>query len=103
VRQLSIAAVSWRYADKPAILEDDEPVILEDDESDTPAALGLSKPTNPSGYELWYNVEDQRFVDEDLCPFPPLEQEGLALTPTPTQDQSHSCHHSTRLSQDQIS
>lgn len=76
-------------------------MILEDDESD--AALGLSKSTDTSGHELWYDVEDQRFVDKDLCPFPPLEQEGLASTPTPTQDQSQSCHHSARLSQDQIS
>jgi hypothetical protein len=77
-------------------------VILEDDESDTPAALGLSKSTDLSGHELWYDVENQRFVDEDLCPFPFLEQEGLASTPTPTQDQSLSCHYSARLSQDQI-
>jgi hypothetical protein len=82
-------------------------VILEDDESDTPdpeaaavSAFGLGKPTDPSGHELWY--EDQRFVDEDLCPFPPLEQEGLASTPTPAQDQLHSCHYSPGSSQDQI-
>jgi hypothetical protein len=81
-------------------------VILEDDESDTldpeAAAFGLSKLTNPSGYKLWHNVEEQRSVDKDLCPFPPLKQEGLALTPTPAQDQPHSCHHSSRSLQDQI-
>jgi len=77
-------------------------VILEDDESDTSdpeaatvSAFGLSKPTDPSSHELWYGV------DEDLCPLTPLEQEGLASMPTPTQDQ-HSCHHSPESSQDQI-
>jgi hypothetical protein len=62
-------------------------VILEDNKSDTPnpkaAAFGLSKPTNPSGYKLWHNVKEQRSINEDLYPFPPLEQKGLALTPTP--------------------
>jgi hypothetical protein len=84
-------------------------VILEDDESDTPdpeaaavSAFELSKLTDPSGYELWYDVADERFVDEDLCPFPPHEQGGLASTPTPAQDQPHSCHHSSGSSQDQM-
>jgi hypothetical protein len=77
-------------------------VILEDDESDTSnpeaatvSAFGLSKPTDPSSHKLWYNV------DEDLCPLTPLEQEGLASMPTPTQD-LYSCHHSPGSSQDQI-
>jgi len=55
-------------------------VILEDNESDTPvpeaatvSAFGLSKLTDPSGHEIWYNIKDQRFINEDLCPFPPLE------------------------------
>jgi len=84
-------------------------VILEDDESDTPdpeaatvSAFGLSKPTDPSGHELWYDIKDQRSVDKDICPFPPPEQEGLASTPVPAQDQPHSCHHSPGSSQDQI-
>jgi hypothetical protein len=84
-------------------------VILEDNESDTPdpeaatvSAFGPSKPTDPSGHRLWYDVEDQRFIDKDLCPFPPLEQEGLASTPTPAKDQPHSCHHSPGLSQGQV-
>jgi hypothetical protein len=82
-------------------------VILEDDEPDTPdpeaatvSDFGLSKPTNPSGYELRYDAKDQRLVNKGLCPFPPLEQEGLALTPTPAQDQPHSCHHSPGSLQD---
>lgn len=67
-------------------------MILEDNKLDTPdaeaatvSAFGLSKLTNPSGYELCYNIADQR-VNEDLYPFPPPKQEGLALTPTPAQD-----------------
>ena len=40
----------------------------------------LSKPIDLSGHEAWYDVEDNCFVDEDLCPFPPLEQEDLAST-----------------------
>jgi hypothetical protein len=78
-------------------------VILED-ESDTPEleAFRLSEPTDPSGHELQYDVEDQRFVDEGLRPLPLLEQEGSVSTPTPTPapDQPR---HSQRSSQDQIS
>jgi hypothetical protein len=71
-------------------------VILEDDESNTPdpkaaaisasidasadSAFELGKPIDPSGHEAWYDIEDDPFVDEDLRPFPPLEQEGLAST-----------------------
>jgi hypothetical protein len=55
-------------------------VILENNKSDTlnPKAaavsdFGLSKPTDPSGYELWYNIEDQRLIDEGLYLFPLLD------------------------------
>ena len=91
-------------------------MILEDDESDTPnpeaaavsasvdaganSAFELSKPIDPSGHEAWYDVEDDRFVDEDLCPFPPLEQEGLASTLA--QGQPHSRYHSPGPSHDWI-
>jgi hypothetical protein len=58
----------------------DKPVILENNKSDTlnPKAaavsdFGLSKPTDPSGYELWYNIEDQRLIDEGLYLFPLLD------------------------------
>lgn len=92
-------------------------MILEEDESDTPEAAAVSstvdagadsafepsKPTDPSDYKLWYDVEDERFVDKDLFPIPPLEQEGSASTPTPDQDQLHSRHYSTGSVQDQIS
>ena len=44
------------------------------------SAFKLSKPIDPSGHEAWYDVEDDRFVDEDLRPFPPLEQVDLAST-----------------------
>jgi hypothetical protein len=66
---------------------------MSDPEAATVSAFGLSKPTNPSSYELWYDV------NEDLCLLTPLEQEGLAFIPTPTKD-LHSCYYSPRLSQD---
>jgi hypothetical protein len=44
------------------------------------SAFKLSKPIDPSGHEAWYDVEDDRFVDEDLRSLPPLEQEDLAST-----------------------
>jgi hypothetical protein len=82
-------------------------VILEDDKSNTPthnseATTEPSKPTHPSSYELWWDIEDGGYVDDDLHPISPLEQEDLASTPTPAQCQPHSLHHSPRLSQDQI-
>lgn len=52
----------------------------------------LSKPADPSGREAWWEVEGGCFVDENLHPLPPLEQEGLASTPA--QDQLHSRRHS---------
>ncbi len=71
-------------------------MILEDDGSNTPdpeaaavfasvdagadSAFKLSKPIDPSSHEACYDVEDDRFVDKDLRPFPLLEQEGLAST-----------------------
>ena len=63
-------------------------MILEDDESDTPthnpeATTEPSKPTDPSSHGLWCDIEDGGYVDDDLCPIPPLEQEDLASTPTP--------------------
>jgi hypothetical protein len=74
-------------------------VILEDDESNTPdpeaaavsalvdagahSAFDLSRPIDLSGHEAWYDVEDDCFVDEDLCPFPLLEQEGLGFYARP--------------------
>jgi hypothetical protein len=50
-------------------------------EAATVSDFGLSKPTDPSGYELWYNIEYQRLIDEDLYLFPLLDWEGLASTP----------------------
>jgi hypothetical protein len=71
-------------------------VILRDDELNTPdpkaaavsasvdasadSAFELSKLIDPSSHEAWYDVEDDRFVDKDLRPFPLLEQEDLAST-----------------------
>lgn len=71
-------------------------MILEDDESNTPdseaaaaaasvdtaadSAFELSKAINSSGHEAWYDVEDDRFVDNDLRPFSPHELEDLAST-----------------------
>jgi hypothetical protein len=82
-------------------------VILEDDKSDTPdpeaAAVSvlIDAHFKPST-ELWYNIEDKCFVDEDLRPIPPLEQRGLASTPisTPAQDQPHSVRHSPAKDKD---
>jgi hypothetical protein len=91
-------------------------VILEDDESDTPEpepeatavsasvdagadpAFDLSKPVYPSSHEAWWDVEDGYYIDGDLRPIPPLEQEGLASAP----DQPHSRYHSPRPSLDPI-
>lgn len=91
-------------------------MILEDDESNTPdpeavatsalvdygadSAFELSKPIDLSGHEAWCDVEDDCFVDEDLCPFPLLEQEGLASTLA--QGQPHSRYHSPRPSHDRL-
>lgn len=91
-------------------------MILEDDESDTPdpeatavsalvdagadSTFELSKPIDPSGHEAWHDVEDDRFVDKDLRPFPPLEQEVLASTLA--QGQPHSRYHSPGPSHDRI-
>jgi hypothetical protein len=70
-------------------------VIPEDGESNTPdpeatAVSTLADTGAGSPFELdksidlsseaWYDVEDECFVDEDLCLFPLLEQEGLAST-----------------------
>jgi hypothetical protein len=80
-------------------------VILKDDESDTPspeATAEPSKPTDPSSHGPWCDIEDGGYVDDDLCPIPSLEQEGLASTPTPAQGQPHSLHLSPRPSQNQI-
>jgi hypothetical protein len=66
-------------------------VILEDEESDTPepvpqvAAVSVSV---DAGADLasklskgtWWDAEDECYVDDDLHPIPPLEQEGLAST-----------------------
>ena len=96
-------------------------MILEDDEPDTPypaadseaasisasvnagavPAFELSEPADPSGREAWWDIEDGCFVDEDLHPLPPLEQEGLASTPA--QAQPHSRRRSPKSSQDQTS
>jgi hypothetical protein len=91
-------------------------VILEDDKSNTPdpeaaavsasvdagadSAFELSKPIDLTDHKAWYNVEDDRFVNEDLRPFPPLEQEGLASALA--QSQPHSRYHSPRPSHDWI-
>ncbi|CZR65297.1 uncharacterized protein PAC_15197 [Phialocephala subalpina] len=48
-------------------------------------------PTDPPGHGPWWDVEDGCFVDDDLRPIPPLEQEGLASTPA--QGQPHFHHH----------
>ena len=36
-------------------------------------AFELSKPNDPSSHEAWCDVEDNFFVDENLCAFPPLK------------------------------
>jgi hypothetical protein len=69
-------------------------VILEDDVSDTPSlkaaaicaagadpAFEPTKATDPPGHGPWWDVEDDCFIDDDLCLYPPLEQERLASTP----------------------
>jgi hypothetical protein len=88
-------------------------VILEDDESDIPEpepeAAAVSALVD-AGAELpselskgpWYDVEDECYVDDDLCPIPPLAEEGLASTPTLAHGQPYSYHHPPGSSQDQI-
>jgi hypothetical protein len=91
-------------------------VILEDDGPDTPnpeattvsasvdagadSAFGLSKPIDRSDHEAWYDVEAGCYVDEELRPFPPLEQEDLASTLA--QGQPHSRYHSPGPSHERI-
>jgi len=68
----------------------DRPVVLGDDESDTPkpvpeaVAVSIDAGADPAS-ELskkpWWDAEDECYVDDDLHPIPPLEQEGLTSTP----------------------
>lgn len=78
----------------------DKPVIVEDDELDTPepvpkaAAVFVSLGADTdSACELGkgrcYDSEDKCYVDDDLHPNPPLEQERLASTPTLSQSHFH--------------
>jgi len=85
-------------------------VVLEDDESYTPEpvpeAVSVSvdagaDPASGLSDGPWWDVEDERYVDDDFRPIPPLEQEGLASTPALAQPHSH--HDPPGSSQDQIS
>ncbi|KAH8772392.1 hypothetical protein BGZ57DRAFT_984516 [Hyaloscypha finlandica] len=68
----------------------DRPVVLGDDESDTPkpvpeaVAVSIDAGADPAS-ELskkpWWDAEDECYVDDDLHPIPPLEQESLTSTP----------------------
>jgi hypothetical protein len=79
-------------------------VTLEDDEADTPdpeAAVSVSvdagaEPASELSKELWWDVEDKCYVDDDPRPIPPLEHKGLASTLA----QPHSYHHPPRSLQD---
>jgi hypothetical protein len=108
--------------DRPVVIDDDEPDSTDDeDEDEDEATRGgvdpssaeqdanpysalltqdtdpeLSKPNVPSCPEQRYDVEAGSYVDEDLRPFPPLEQESLASTLA--QGQPHSHYHSPRPS-----
>jgi len=64
------------------------------------SAFGLSKPIDWSDHEAWYDVEAGCYVDEELRPFPLLEQEGLASTLA--QGQPHSRYHPPGPSHEQI-
>ena len=77
-------------------------MVLEDGESDPPKpaphAAAVSVSVNASAdpaFKLskgpWWDVEDEYYVDDDLRPIPPLEQEGLGSTPALAQPHSH--HH----------
>lgn len=89
----------------------DRPVVLEDSESDTPepapqaAAVSVSvdagaDPASELSKGPWWDIEDECYVDDDLRPIPPLEQEGLASTPALAQPHFH--HHPRGSSQDQV-
>lgn len=88
----------------------DRPVVLENNESDTPVpeatALSVSvdagvNPPSEVRKGRWWDVEDECYINDDLRPIPPLEQEGLASTPM--QGQPYSYYHPPGSSQDQIS
>jgi hypothetical protein len=88
----------------------ERPVVLGDDEADTPepapqaAAVSVDASTDPApklSEGPWWDVEDECYVDDDFCPIPPLEQEGLASTPALAQPHPH--HDPPGPSQDQIS
>jgi len=71
-------------------------VILEDNKSNTPdpeaaavsalvdasadSASKLSKLIHLSYHEAWYDIDNCCYIDKELRPVPPLEQEGLAST-----------------------
>jgi hypothetical protein len=92
-------------------------VILKNDESNTPnlkaaavsalvdavadSAFKLSKLIDPSGYEAWYDVKNDRFVNVNIRPFPLLKQEDLAFTKA--QGQPHSRYHSSKPLHNRIS
>jgi hypothetical protein len=89
------------YVDRLVILEDNESDIPEPEpeaialsasvDASADPAFDLSKPVYLSNHEVLWDVEDGCFVDEDLHPFPLLQQEGLVSTPA--QEQPYSCRY----------
>lgn len=81
-------------------------MILEDNELDTPdpeAAIvslsvdtGADPPSEPNKGQ-WWDVEDECYVDDDLCLVSPLEQKGLAFISAPGQPLSRYYLHVSSL------
>jgi hypothetical protein len=84
---------------QPPNLYADRPMVLEDGKSDTPeltpqaTAISISvdasaDPASELSQGLWWDAEDECYVNDGLCPILPLEQEWLALTPALAQPPS---------------
>lgn len=116
-------------ADQPVILKDDDDTYSTDDEAEVDTAATfrdihaskadrdasprstrptqdptseLSMPADPPSFERWYDFEDDRYVYEELPPSPGLGEQGSLISTFTQQDYTHSLHHSSRPSQDQI-
>lgn len=91
--------------DRPVVLEDDESDILElePEAAVVPASVDAGAgPASELSQGPWWDVEDECYVDDNLRPFSPLEQDSLASTCTSARVQPYSHHHSPGPSQDQI-
>ncbi|RFU24059.1 hypothetical protein B7463_g12280, partial [Scytalidium lignicola] len=87
----------------------DSPVILEDDDPDTfnyrVTDISVDEPGQQislSTEDVWYDVEDNRYVDGNGRPIPQFQLDGLTSASIPSQNSHCSRDRSPQLSQEQI-